>query len=177
MCIEQVRIGTTVFLSFIFYFFVLGSKEFQHVANDFVSVVAVMHTCPQIDFPTNGPACSFVAAINQCVASCLEKFRRAVWRNLIAWIKSVQMRHMTMLIFTIIPVVEPFLDLIIATDLHRSEAVDHLLKAIDILRVAIQYAGGIECVVQNIKSNLVVHRTSGSDASFLSLRCVLRRIR
>ena len=54
-------------------------QEAQQVADNGVGMVAVEHTCPEIDFPTQTPACCHVAALQQCVLGCFEEFAVLVW--------------------------------------------------------------------------------------------------
>ena len=55
-----------------------------------------------------------------------------VWRNLIGGIETIEMGDMTVLVFRIIPILQPFLQLTISSYLHRRQLADGLLKFLGI---------------------------------------------
>ena len=91
----------------------------KHVLDDFVSMVTIEQTCPQVDFPSGRPSCSFVATLDECCFNSLEQCRLAVRRNLIAGIQTISMRDVTMLVVGIVGILQPFLQLSVAAYLHR----------------------------------------------------------
>ena len=70
VCVEQVGIGSSFG---IFLLHCIARKQFEHVADDSVGMVAVQHTCPEVDFPSDAPSRGHVAALEQGVLCGLEE--------------------------------------------------------------------------------------------------------
>ena len=70
MGIEEVRIGAS--LRILACLRVVG-QQMQHVLDDLESMVAVEHTCPEVGFPSQTPACSLVATLVQRVSGSCEQ--------------------------------------------------------------------------------------------------------
>ena len=71
VCIKQIGIGTAFGK---FPHFVVARKNTKHVLYNFISMITVEHTCPEVYFPTDTPTCRSVTPLQKCVFSCLKKF-------------------------------------------------------------------------------------------------------
>ena len=98
-----------------------------------------------------------------------------IWGNLIRGIESVEVRDMTMLVFRIITVPQPLLQLSVTSNLHGRQ----LLKGstIDGSRIVAdaQYLSGTHHLIQRIEHNLVVHRRTSRHGGILTHGAMLWR--
>ncbi len=90
----------------------------QLVLNKFIGMIAILHPCPPIDFPTHAPPGWYIATLNQCILSSTVKFRSAVRRYLVGRKQTIEMRNMPVMIVWIINIIKPFLQLTILTNMH-----------------------------------------------------------
>ncbi len=93
----------------------------QHIVDDGVGVIAVLQTCPEIDFPAYRPAGGLVAALYHGVAHGLEKFRGGVGRYLCRGIKTEGVRYVAVAVLGFVIVAEPLLELVMASYVHGRE--------------------------------------------------------
>ena len=139
----------------------------QHVLDDAESMVAVLHTCPEVDFPAQTPARGHITALLQGDGSSLEEFGMGIGGYLIAGIKSVEMRDMAVFVLRIITVNKPFLQLSVLSHLHRRQQGNGLPKGVLESLVGIQDFCRTQGLRQSIEDNLIIHRTTGRN------RCIL----
>ena len=97
----------------------LRGEQLQHIGQDGQSVVAIQHAGPEAYFPAQTPAGGFVTALLQSLAGGGKEFVVAVGTDLVGWIQTVQMRDVTMLVVRVIGIVQPFLQLLVLSYLHR----------------------------------------------------------
>ena len=76
MRIEEVGEGASIG---IFTLHALVGKNAQHVADDTERMVSVLHTRPEVGFPTETPACCHITTLCQCIGSSGEQFWVTVW--------------------------------------------------------------------------------------------------
>ena len=98
-------------------------------------MVSVKHTCPEIDFPSQTPSSSHVSTLFQRIGSSGEQLGVGVGGYLIGWIKTIEMGDVAMLVFGVISIDEPFLQLSILSDLHRRKFGNCLEKSVDVCGV------------------------------------------
>ena len=72
-------------------------------------MIAVEHAGPEVDFPSETPASGHVTTLLQGVGSCCKQFRVIVRRYLVRGVETVEMGDMTVLVFRIVGIDEPFL--------------------------------------------------------------------
>ena len=108
----------------------LGRQQPQHILDDTESMVAVLHTRPEIYLPAQTPTCSHIASLLKGYTCSLEEFRMGIGGYLIAGIKSVEMRDMTMFVLRIITIDKPFLQLSVLAHLHRRQQGNRLPQGI-----------------------------------------------
>src|SRR5690606_21623933 len=58
----------------------------QQLSQDLKRMIPIMQPCPEQDFPSSRPTCSFISTDCQGFLSCFCPFRTANWRNKISWI-------------------------------------------------------------------------------------------
>ena len=143
-------------------------------ANHSVSMVAIVHTGPEVNLPSERPAGSIVTALLQCDACTLDQVRSFFRGNLSAREKAIQVRNVAVFIVGIVPVLEPFRNLSILTGLCRREALDSCFHLGTHIFINAKDLGSFNRVVQNIADNLVVHRRA--KANVVTAVVVFRRI-
>ena len=79
-----------------------------------------------------------------------------------------------MLIFWIISILKPFLQLIISTYLHRWQLCNMLAQTISISCILTQHFGCLKCIIQHIKGYLIIHCAT-CCYRWLSVRSMLWR--
>src|ERR1700761_7605566 len=77
MCIEQIRIGATATL--------IPAYRCQLIPDQFIGMIAILETSPQVDLPTHGPASADVSTIDKRGAGSRKKFWGSKGRDLVAW--------------------------------------------------------------------------------------------
>ena len=160
MCIQHVRINTALR---ILIFYLIAWQQFQQVIDHLKCMIPIQQTCPKINFPTHRPARCFVTSLNQRILSRLKQKRMGIRRNLITGIKAIHMRNMPMLIFGIVGIFQPFLQLIVSSDLHRRQLFQHSLQWVLISNRFSQYFRCFFRLIQYIKDDLIIHGTSGCN--------------
>ena len=119
MRIEEVRIGTSVRMAA---HRTVVRQQMQHVLDDLKGVVAVEHTRPEVDLPTQTPTRCHIATLVQRIGSSGEEVRMRIGRYLIRGIETIEMGDMTVLVLGVVAINHPLLQLAIATNLHRRQA-------------------------------------------------------
>ena len=148
----------------------------QHVLDNLKGMVTILHTCPEVDLPTQTPASSHIAALVQGVSRSGKQIGMTVGRYLVRRIQAVQMRYMAMLIFWIIAINQPLLQLSVSTYLHRWQLGNGIAQHGGINHIIIaQYLVCPQRTAQHIKHYLVVHGRSGCYRGILAYRSMFRR--
>ena len=160
MRIQHIRIRTS---QRIFSSQTVARQQRKHIPDDSICMIAIQHARPEINLPANTPPGCHIPSLYQGIFGSLEQFRTSIRRYLIARIQTIQMRDMPMLVFRIIHILQPLLQLIVLSDLHWRQLVYQVLKRVTICLAFLQYPCRMQRIAQCIKSNLVVHRTSCHD--------------
>ena len=162
MSIEEIGEGTSIgiFLDVVIRF---GGQEFEHVAQDGHSMVAIEHTSPEAYLPTQTPACCFITTILEGLLGSSKEFVVGIRTNLVGREESIEVRDVTMMIFTAISINEPLLQLLATAYLHRRQLSQCLFECLLISSILAQYLSRFQCIGQGIEDNLVVHGASCRD--------------
>ena len=100
-----------------------------------------------------------------------------IWGYLITWIQAIQMRYMPMITLGIIHILQPLLQLVILTYLHRRQTIQYFFNSILINYIFSYNLCSLQSITQHVKYNLIIHCTAGCQACFLSWRSLFRRYR
>ena len=104
MRIEQVGIGTAPRSPFR-----SGGYRVQQILENLEGMIAVEHAGPEVNLPAETPASGHITALFQGVGSCRKQFGMAIGRYLVRGVEAVEMGDMTVLVFRIVGIDEPFL--------------------------------------------------------------------
>ena len=92
---------------------------------------AVKHACPEAYFPSEAPACGFVATVGQRLLGCSEELVVAEGRNLVRREQPVEVRDVAVLLLAAslcVRQVRPLLQLLTTAYLHRRYLVERLFQ-------------------------------------------------
>src|SRR5574344_899059 len=119
MRIKQVGIGSSLG---VFLLHVIIRQDMQHVLDNLQCMVTILHSGPEIGFPTQTPSSSHITTLYQGGTGSLKEFGMCIGRYLIRWIESIEMGDMTVVVLRGIPVLQPFLQLSVLSHLHRGQS-------------------------------------------------------
>ena len=173
MGIEEVGISPSILILWIPLVF-FSRQQGQHIADNLEGMVAIQHTGPEVCLPSQAPSCGLVSTLPQRIGCRMEKLRMRIWGDLIGWIQTIKMRDVAMLIMRVIGIHQPFLQLSVLSHLHRWQTIDGSLIISSILSILAQHFSCMERIVQCVKRNLIVHRTTSRHRCFLARRTLLR---
>ena len=174
MGIEEVRIGTTVGISS--GRTVIG-QQMKHVADDAESMVAIKHTGPEVDFPSQTPTRCHIATLLQGGAGGGKQLRMAIRGYLVRRIQSIQMRDVAVLVVWIVTVLLPLLQLPILAHLHGRKLLDGCRQTLLVSGIGLHDVRSLLRGGQHVKHNLVVHRRAGCQRCPCTHRTVFGRYR
>ena len=122
-------------------------------------MVSVKHTGPEVGLPAEAPAGSLVSALDKGYPCGIEQFR-CVRIDLVGRIEAVEVGNVPVLVFGVIHVLDPFLELTILSYLHRREFGHCLGEGLLICLVNSKFGGRALCGGHDVYDYLVVHGTS-----------------
>ena len=159
MCIEEITIGSTLFLvQSIGEEVVIGQG--QLVVNQLISVITIQKTSPETNLPSHRPAGTRVATMYERSTSSIEEFRSLLRCNLITWIERIEMTHMAMIILRIIPVLDPFLQLSPLANLHRCHLSQYFLQVSSISGIFAQDFARSDNGREEFVEQFIIHRSA-----------------
>ena len=144
MRIEEVGEGASVRI-FLGVGIRLRRQQFQHIAQDGQSVVAIKHTCPEANLPSQTPTRCLIATILEGLLGCSKEFIVGIRTDLVGWEQSIEVRDMTMLELTSISIDEPLLQLLTTTYLHRRQLSQRIFEGLLVGSIFTQYLCSLQC--------------------------------
>ena len=143
MRIEEVGEGASVRI-FLGVGIRLRRQQFQHIAQDGQSVVAIKHTCPEANLPSQAPTCRLITTILKRLLGCSKEFVVGIWTNLVGREQSIEVRDMTMLELTSISIDEPFEQLFATAYLHRRQLSQCIFEGLLISNILAQNLSSLQ---------------------------------
>ena len=124
---------------------IIGRTILQQVTVEHIGMIAIVQTSPLIEFPAHAPSGSAVAAMLKHYARGLSQVGSSNGADLTTGMQSEEMVNMTMLVFRVIYIGAPLLQLSVATNLIGNQAVNHVLPFPSFVGIYLQDVGGLNC--------------------------------
>ena len=142
-----------------------------------VGALAVLHACPKIEPPCDGPASGDVAACFQAVSHGGCELGRAAKGDLVARVKGVEVRDVAMASVRGggVPILMPFLELARCADAVGRQSVAGGGNALGEFGIGAEDGGGAHAGVEEIAQDLIVHGGAGGEGD-AGLMGVFRRV-
>ena len=163
---EQIRIRTAS-IHHIRRFFHTGT---QQVDQQFISMVAIMQTCPEIDLPGHRPTGTLITSCFECLTGSFRQFGGMLHRDFISRIKSIQVGNMTMMRFDFFIGFKPFQDTAILTDRGWHQTGTLIRQFLTKSRINSEDIGCRNRIGKQLTDNLIIHSRTGTDMYSFAVR-------